>query len=606
MMPAGKPRVSATPKHLASALAPFPRSTWIHPLVPHDNFDRVCKNIWRRASEADEALDRGQRSPERQSNKDRGAPDDRPSLRAEEQQEEADDLGPSTRYEEAKRQYHTAFTLPCPYLSGHRHPHVAKPAQELTPVMEEEMKRNEEAKGETILSRQEEDGGDKQSSVANSVKKIWLPQSSSIVDNQPAATNPVCSAAEDHTLRPGDEEDPQMAPCKSEDVKNTSSSSDSNSSNDDTDSLTLPGVRNCGTDDSDGYSESENSDCDEEGNATLHSLDELTYDRKQSSPSSWTETDIPPLPTIQAGILPLPTGPPASGKMHCQWEMPLSFCPRDIPTATLANGAAAHVQAPVQRFLWKAKAPQANSRNNTPAGAAAAPAQQEAYDLLADFPALQPSKKPLALGVFRDRNPKTRGAKGKGGHTRSQNQCQESTASHQRRMENVPHKVSSICAGDHKYVLDLQRLGQGISPTISCGEPKAENQLPPRVAATDGVDANGRSWASAAKTGMKQAAAPQEKARPYALQQIVTINQAKARYSAAPNFPKVIPCYWAATPMWQRPQPCYQNLFIQPGYPPTHQHFGVQANAVNCHQVVGFPSFPFQQARGQRFKHCHM
>lgn len=58
------PRMQITPKHLASAFAPFPRSTWIHPHLPHDNFDRACKVIWRRAKEAEEEFGRGQSTPE--------------------------------------------------------------------------------------------------------------------------------------------------------------------------------------------------------------------------------------------------------------------------------------------------------------------------------------------------------------------------------------------------------------------------------------------------------------------------------------------------------------------------------------------------------------
>lgn len=54
--------------------------------------------------------------------------------RTEEQQKETDDLG---------LKYHTEFSLPCPYLSGDRHPHVAKPVRALSPVMEVEMKPNE-------------------------------------------------------------------------------------------------------------------------------------------------------------------------------------------------------------------------------------------------------------------------------------------------------------------------------------------------------------------------------------------------------------------------------------------------------------------------------
>lgn len=45
------------------------------------------------------------------------------------------------------------------------------------------------------------------------------------------------------------------------------------------------------------------------------------------------------------------------------------------------------------------------------------------------------------------------------------------------------------------------------------------------VAGTDGVGVSARTWASAAKVGMNQAAAPQEKARPCAAQQTVTIRE---------------------------------------------------------------------------------
>lgn len=64
--------------------------------------------------------------------------------RAGEQQKGTGDLGLSTQYEEDKQQYNTDLTLPCPYLSGRRHPHVAKPARVLSSVMEEKMKQNEE------------------------------------------------------------------------------------------------------------------------------------------------------------------------------------------------------------------------------------------------------------------------------------------------------------------------------------------------------------------------------------------------------------------------------------------------------------------------------
>lgn len=63
--------------------------------------------------------------------------------RAEEQQKETDDLGLSIQYKDKKVQYHTDFILPCPYLSDHRHPHVAQSVWVLSPVMEVEMKRNE-------------------------------------------------------------------------------------------------------------------------------------------------------------------------------------------------------------------------------------------------------------------------------------------------------------------------------------------------------------------------------------------------------------------------------------------------------------------------------
>ncbi|XP_034748652.1 uncharacterized protein LOC117957165 [Etheostoma cragini] len=492
--------MSLTSKQLVSAFAPFPRCTWTHPHVPIDNFDLVCKNIWRRAREATEELARGQSSPETPQNKDRPAPDRKPNRsmkngwtnglmrrpvsnpglnsavwirsRAEEQQKETDDLGLST-YEKDKQQCHTAFTLPCPYLSGRRHPNVAKPARVLIPVMEKEMKRNdEEAKRKRNL---EEDVSDKQ--------KIWVPQASSRrAKPQPLETNPVCkSCAEDHAPPLQVEEDPPHPSklprdtCESEDETNRSSSSDCVSSDDDS-CVTLPGVRRCATDSSDGDSESEN---------------------KEEIPCYTTEKDFPPLSTIQDGILPCPTEPPALWKVPSQWELPLFFHPDNTLAAPLAE---------------------------TP---------QVAFDLLADFPALQPPKKPLALGVLLNGNPKTKGASWKRGLTHSQTQRQESGASHQRRKENVPHEVSSICAGDQKSVLcwsTFGSTGQRNSPAISCEELKANNQPPPRVAGTDGADnINARSWASAARAGMKHAAAPQEKARPCTFQHTVPINRTKGQ-----------------------------------------------------------------------------
>ncbi|KAA8586103.1 uncharacterized protein c19h1orf94 isoform X2 [Etheostoma spectabile] len=526
--------MSLTSKQIVSAFAPFPRCTWTHPHVPNDNFDRVCKNIWRRAREATEELARGQSSPQ---NKDSTAPDSKPNRsmkngwmnglmrrpvsnpgldiavwirsRAEEQQKETDDLGLST-YEKDKQQCHAAFTLPCPYLSGRRHPNVAKPARVLIPVMEKEMKRNEEEA--TRKRNLEKDVSDKQ--------KIWVPQPGSRRDKpQPQETYPVCSATEDHAPPLQVEEDPPHPSklprdtCESEDETNISSSSGCVSSDDD-DCVTLPGVRRCATDSSDGDSESEN---------------------KQELPSYSTEKDFPPLSTIKDGTLPCSTEPPALWKVPSQWELPLLFHPDNTLTATVAE------------------------------------TQHVAYDLLADFPALQPPKKPLALGVLLNGNPKTKGASWKRGLTHSQTQRQESGASNQRRKENVPHEVSSICAGDQKSVLCWS--GQRNSPAISCEELKANNQPPPIVAGTDGVDdISARSWASAARAGMKQAAAPQEKARPCTFQHTVPINRTKAGCSAAQNFPnKVTPSHKAAPPMCHGPRPRNPNQFVRPGYPPTHQ-----------------------------------
>ncbi|XP_045914065.1 uncharacterized protein LOC123976186 isoform X3 [Micropterus dolomieu] len=567
MMLPGDPWIHLlTQKQFACAFAPFPRSTWIHPQVPNDNFDRVCKNIWRRAKEAKEKLGRSRSLPERQQNRDCTAPDNKP-INRDGQWQKDDDSGPSTQYEEAKQQYHPNFTLPCPYLSGRRHPHVARPARVPSPAMEGKMKENEEeAKRKrnlvsmmTLESKVvfcEKDEGDKQQSV------------------EPER---ICSATEDNTPHLQDEEDPPLPSelpretCESEDEQNIRSSPDRNSSDDD-DVVTLPGVRSCATDSSDDDSANDN-DCKEEENEIPHSSDELSSNCKQDSPSSSTEKDFPPLCTIKAGILPCSMEPPASGKMHGQWDLPLSLRPHDIPIATLAGGVTAPAQAPVQ---GKAEAPQANSKTNSPLTDSE---QQEAYDLLADFPALQPPKKPLALGVLRDCNPKTKKTEGKRGIIQSPNHRKKSGTSHQRRMENVSLTVSSICAGDQKSVLDLQTFGptiQGNSPTISCEELKAKEQPPPGVAGTDGVDVNARSWASAAKAGMKQAAAPQEKARPCTFQQIVTINKAKAGNSAAQNIAKkVTHSHQAAsvmvTAMCHHPQPCNPNLLVRPGYPPTYQ-----------------------------------
>nr|XP_046273554.1 uncharacterized protein LOC124074560 isoform X2 [Scatophagus argus] len=605
------------PKRFLRAFAPFPRSTWIHPHVPTDNFDRVCRNIWRRREEADKEFGTCSVLPERREmKKGLSSPDSKLSHRTKEQQKETNDLGLTTEHKKDKQQYHTDFILPCPYLSGRRHPHVAKPTWVLNPVMEAEMKCNDgEAKGTRILQN---DVQDKQRTVENSQKKIWVGQSSNGAVKQssahqprPLTQNPVYTPhSDDRITYLQEKKDPPLPSrllrdtCESEDEQDTRSSSDSSSS-DDHNVVTLPGLRTFATDSSDGDSVSDNRECEEEKNEIPLSA-ELSSNSEQDSPSSSTEKDIPPISTIKSGILPCPTEPPASGKVHGQREIPLSFHPHDIPTATLASGVTAHVQAPVQ---GKAATPQENSKTSE---TAAASLQQGAYDLLADFPALQPPKKSLALGVLHDGKPKPKDAKGKRGLTLSPNHCQESRASHQRRMEYVPHEVSSICAKDQNPVLDLQTFGstcQSNSPTISSGQPKANNQLPPRAAGTDGVGVNARSWASAAKAGMKQADAPQEKARPCTFQQIVNINRAKAGYSAAHNFANKGTPYHQAfrhlAPMYHGPRPRNPNQFISPGYPYTHQ-FGARTHRANCPPGFRCPRFPFQQARGNPSKYSHM
>lgn len=301
------------------------------------------------------------------------------------------------------------------------------------------------------------------------------------LETQPPVTNPCCPATEDHAPHLLNEEAPPALPteqlrdtCASEDEQDTRGSSDSSSS-DDEDFVTLPGLRSCATNSSGDDPVSDISDTEAEENEIPHLHNELSSDSRQDSPSSSTEKDFPALSTTKIGILPQSAVAPASGKRQGQWEIPLSFHPHVTPTATLASGVTAPAQAPVR---GKAEAHQAKLKINAPP---AAPTQQEAYDLLADFPALQPPKKPLALGVLRNGNPKTR--EGKRGLTHSPNHRQESGASHQRRMENVPHEVSSICAGDQKSVLGLQTFGstsQHNSPTISCEVLKANNQPPPR------------------------------------------------------------------------------------------------------------------------------
>lgn len=300
---------------------------------------------------------------------------------------------------------------------------------------------------------------------------------------EPPLTNPLCPSTLDHTPPLSNEYDPPARPseqlrdtCASEDEQDTRSSSDSSSS-DDEDCVVLPGLRSCATNSSGDDAVTDISDSEVEKHERSRSPDELSLDSRQDSPSSSSEEDFPALCTIKTGMLPRPTVAPTSGKMQGQWEIPFSFSIHShiIPTATLENGVTAPVQAPVQ---GKAEVHQAKVKtSSTPA----VPTQQEAYDLLADFPALQPPKKPLALGILRNGIPKTK--EWKRGLTHSPNHRQESGASHQRRMENVPHEVSSICAGDQKSVQDLQTFGptsQTNSTTISCEILKANNLPLPR------------------------------------------------------------------------------------------------------------------------------
>ncbi|CAJ1083787.1 uncharacterized protein LOC122864139 isoform X9 [Xyrichtys novacula] len=526
MMRPRDPKMKTTPRQFPGAFAPLPRSTWISSLVPYDDFDRVCHIIWKRTKEAEEGRSRGQSSPESLLKKDCKVKENKPGHRSEEQQKKTDDLGPYTQYEEDKQQNTTGFILPCPYLSGHRH--VAKPSRMPGLEMEGQMK---QFKGEERGQRNLENLGDKPPPLKTLVPQFSnrTPKKSSTPECEPPAKNLAPSAPEHNSpnlqkkKRPPLLLKPARHTCESEDELSVRSSSDSNSSDDD-DSVTLPGARTCASDSSGDDSARDNNDCEEE-----HSSDELCFDSGQDSPSSSTEQRFPPLPTTKVGVQPCPTKPRASGKMRGLWEIPLSFA----PTATLANSMTTHAQARVQS---RAEALEANLKTKLPP---AAPAQQEAYDLLADFPALGPPMKPLVMGGSHDGYPKAKDAKEKRGITNIPNHRQESGASHQRRRENIPHKVSPICAGVLKSVPDLQAFGstrQCSSSNIGCEEKTAKNPATQKVAGTDGVGGNARSWVSAAKAGTKQAAAPQEKARPCTFQQRVTINRAKAKNTTSQNF----------------------------------------------------------------------
>ncbi|AWP21875.1 Hypothetical protein SMAX5B_017081, partial [Scophthalmus maximus] len=430
-------------------------------------------------------------------------------VRTEEQQKETDDLG---------LKYHTEFSLPCPYLSGDRHPHVAKPVRALSPVMEVEMKPNE---GQAERKRNlqyfpvvnnplSSQGGDMECKQRR-VEKSFLQsirrtdKHSAAPEAGPLTINPICSAAED------------PAPHLHEDKSVIRRFAHNNLN-----FLTIPVLRPCKPDSS--------------------------SDSNKDLPLCTIKNNLPRLLNIKACILPCPTEPPASRKL-CDAH--------DNPTATLQRGMTAPVMAPVQ---GRAEAPQGNTKTNAPT---AALTQQEAYDLLANFPALERPKKPLGLDM-QGGNPKMRIEMGPSGLTHPPKHCPSSGASHQRRMGNVSHEVSSISAGEEKYVLSLHY------PTNNCGHLTNLNQRPPRVAAAHGMDVHARSWASAVKAGMTQAAAPQEKGRLCTFQQVDTNNRAKARHSLAQSFSKRVTPSHQLTSLWRGPQTCNPNWFARVDYPPNH------------------------------------
>lgn len=233
------------------------------------------------------------------------------------------------------------------------------------------------------VSCQENDAEDKKLGSENSLQTMCVQQSSSSRDkrnaglalplsaetkheSQPPATNPPCPATEDCV--PNEDNPPTM-------------------------SVIIGGWRSCATDNSDGDSGSDVSDCQVERNEIRHSSNEITSVSKQVSPSSNTEKDCPTLSTIHAGILPCPMAARASGKIHDQWEIPLSFHPHVIPTSPLASGWTALAPAIVQ---GKATAPRAKLTTNAPQ---ITTSKQEMNDLLAQFATFQPLKKP-PLGLL--------------------------------------------------------------------------------------------------------------------------------------------------------------------------------------------------------------
>lgn len=252
--------------------------------------------------------------------------------------------------------------------------------------------------------------------------------------------------------------------CLSKDELDTKSLSDSSISNDD-DFVTLPGARSCATDSSSTQSVSDINEVEE--NEIPHHSDYSGSDSEQDFPT-FTETDFPLLQTNKAGIPLCPTELSAVWKVNGQWETPLSFHQHNTPTTTLASNMSAPLQAPVQD-----KALQANSKSD------ASPVCQSAYDLLTDFPALQPPESPLALGGLCHGNFKTKAAKTESSLTFY---CQDSVVSHEMRLESAPREVSSICSEDQKSVLNLGTFGQVSQPNsvaVSCEKKKANKPHSP-------------------------------------------------------------------------------------------------------------------------------
>ncbi|KAM9737219.1 uncharacterized protein ACNS7B_012970 [Menidia menidia] len=462
----------------------------------------------------------------------------------------------STRHEEHKKQHHThtASTVLRPYNSDPRHPPFAKSAKEASLAMELEVKINKDEAENRRKSVRGKLVTDKERLIKHSLKKTVVLQSN-MRDNE--------SSGVQSSPPP-----PEFTRQSCEDKVDAKSVSVSSLSTDDG-LVSLPGVQNRATDSS---SASSVSDTNEENKIPHSSYDSKTVSEKDSQISK--VGDLPQPLQNSAGTPLCPTEPLALGKVRGMSEVPHIFHPNDTLADTLARATSTLVQTPIQ-----IEAPQTHSKPD------ASPMWQQAYDLLADFPALQPPEKPLALNELRHGNPKTKTVEVKRGLTHSPNHCQDSGVSRERRVENVPHEVSSICSGDQKPAQSLQTFGsvrQCNSPTISCEKTKASNQPRPEVAGTDGVGVNARSWASAAKAGMRQAAALQEKARPRIFKEIVTATRTKAQMLAN----KVAISHHGANvkrpALCRNHQPPNPNLSDRPKYHSAKQGFGSQGHQSSC------------------------